>query len=454
MTGKGVAITGMGLVTSLGTGVQENFAAVTGHKTGLARYPREGCPENFQYMGKVNLQPYPFEIPVKLQSQMKFLNRGSVLGFAAALDAIRHAGLHPAYGNPLRTGAGNPPQKAETVETAETEMAGIAPSRRALYVASGDLTKVGYDFMYPALKDATRGTFRNVDTHKLNSSTLKKVNPFFLLESISNNLFSVLSAFVNFMGPNTTIATLSPCGAQALEFAARSISQGRADIALAVGCGNWITEVPLYEMSGLGLLSRCLSGERSFRPFDRTRDGFIPSEGGAAIVLENEQVAKQRGATIHAVVRGFGSAIEYSGGSSISVPDMVIERVIEGALRDAGLDLEDMAFICPHGSATVKGDRSELNSVRTLCGGAAVPVCGLKPYTGHMAAASDIAEAIIGVMALKNGMVPGTLNFRGAGEAFKTLPISANHVPTNGKVFVTISYGLGAQSSAVVLEAV
>ena len=217
--------------------------------------------------------------------------------------------------------------------------------------------------MFPALKDATAGTWQNIDYAKLNSTALNKVNPFFLLESLSNNLFSFLTAFFEFMGPNTSIASLSPCGGYALELASRSIKLDKADIALAVGCGNWITEIPLYELESLGILSKCTSGIHSFRPFNRQRDGFIPGEGGAALLLEAADIAHQRGAKILGKVKGCANYSEFSDNTGFSVPAKVCQRSIELALRDAECEIKDLASINPHGSGTQQGDRSELRSI-------------------------------------------------------------------------------------------
>ncbi|KJU85599.1 3-oxoacyl-ACP synthase, partial [Candidatus Magnetobacterium bavaricum] len=101
----------------------------------------------------------------------------------------------------------------------------------------------------------------------------------------------------------------------------------------------------MYEMAQLGLLSRCGKAEASFRPFDRHRDGFIPSEGGAALVLENAQRAMQRGARIYALIKGFGSGVEFADGASVSVPDRVILRCMEEALVDARCQVGQLAFI-------------------------------------------------------------------------------------------------------------
>lgn len=425
---RGVVVTGMGLVTPLGIGVERNWEGLTKMETGLAQYPAEGVPRFLQYMGRVRDFEVDKNIPHKLLGQMKFLNRGSLLGFSAASEALAQAGF---------------------------DLSVIPPERRALYVASGDMTKVGYDFMYPATNEGTRGRWQEMDFEKLNQGALNKVNPFFLLESILNNLFSVLSAFLEFMGPNTSLASHSPCGGNALELSCRSIMQGYTDIAMAVGCGNWITEIPLYEMEGLGILSQCREGVRSYRPFDKKRDGFIPGEGGAALFLEASDMALRRNAPILARIRGVGNSIEFSTDATLSVPPVVTVRSMREALDDAGCDLTDLAFISPHGSGSQKGDDSELRSVAELCGTKRqeTPICGLKAYTGHLAATSDLAEVIFGIKALRDGMVPGTLHFVEADREFGELSISGSHRQSSKRYFLSTSYGIGGQSSSVIVQA-
>jgi 3-oxoacyl-[acyl-carrier-protein] synthase II len=424
-----VAVTGMGLVTPLGMSVEENWKNLLAKKTGIARSAGSSPshPICCQYKGEVRDDLPQIDLPAKLLSQKRFLNRGSTLGFFAAHEAVSRA--HP-------------------------DLTVVQPGRRALYVATGELSNVGCPFMHPAIMDGIEGTCERMNFEKLNQATLDKVNPFFLLESISNNPFSFLSAYLEFMGPNTSLASLSPCGIQAMELACRSIRYGEADIAVAVGCSNWITEVPLYEMASLGLLSKCKNGALSFRPFDRHRDGFIAAEGGAAVVLESCEKAEARGAKILARLRGFGSCVERSNGTGIEVPSSVHGSSIRKALGEAGCGLGDLAFICPHGSGTQKGDKSELRSLAEVASkeGSTAPICGLKPYTGHMAAASDIAEVIFGINAASRGMVPATLNFDKSEEEFVGLSIANEHRECGKKCFLSVGYGLIGQSCSVVVE--
>ncbi len=422
------AVTGVGLISPLGKGVAENFKGVIEGRSGISLHDeRSEVPECLKYFGRVEGLDKLEGVPAKVAGQTRFLNRGSMLGFEAAREAIDNSGL---------------------------ELSCVPRERRSLFIASGDFTNLGYEFIHPALREVTRHSTENIDLCALNKATLDRVNPFFLLESINNNLFSFLSASFEFMGPNTSLASLSPLGGNALELACGRILCGEADVALAVGCGSWVNEVPMYELEGLGILSKCKRGGRSFRPLDRSRDGFIPGEGGAAILVENAESAKKRGAPILAMINGFGNCIELPHGKGLSVPELISKRCIESALEQGSFEPGDLAFICPHGSGTRKGDRSELQSIAEVLGKSSesVRVCALKPYTGHMGAASDLAEVIIGIKALMEGVVPGTLNFCRAESGFEDLGISSSNQQATGKSFISVSYGIFGQSSSVLVE--
>jgi len=425
MEERDVVITGMGLVTPLGNDCGQNWEKVNAGETAIGHYPAEGLPSSMQYFAKVKEVSLPQDLPPKLTGQMKFLNRGAMLGFLASYEAVNKAAF------PLEQ---------------------VPPGRRALFIASGDFTKVGYDYMHQAVKEAVK--HGGMDFERLNTAALDKVNPFFLLESLQNNLFSFLSAYLEFMGPNTSLASLSPCGGQTIELGCRTIRQNKADIAVAVGYGSWINEMALYELDTLGLLSRCREGERSFRPLDRHRDGFTPGEGGAALFLEAYGPAKRRGANILGIIKGVANYNEFVPGKGLSVPKKVSKRGMELALADAGCSPGELAFITPHGSGTRRGDRSELASIADIfgTGKAGVPLCALKPYTGHLAAASDIGEIIIAIQAAGKGIVPATLNFKEPDKEFSSLKISGSRQSCAGNSIMSVSYGMGGQSSTVVIQ--
>ncbi len=427
MDSDAIPVMGLGLITSLGRQVAENHEAVKGGKTGIRHLERGEGPPYLQY-GAPSLDPVIPDMPKKIFSQMKFLNRGARLGFHAALEALGSLGADH----------------------------GVPPERRALFVASGDHTQAGCEFMLPAIGDALAGSGpRELDQVKLNRSAMNKVNPFFLLDSLQNNLFSFLSAYCQFMGPNTSLASFSPGGGHALELAARSIRFGQADMALAVGYGSWINDISLYELHGLGLLSSCRGGASSYRPLDRGRDGFIAGEGGAAVLLMSREAAERASSQYPAaLLQGCGNCSETASPHSIRVPDDVTVRVMQKTLEFCAMNPGDLGCVIPHGSGSRDGDRSELNSILKVLGESAdrVPVWGLKAYTGHMGAASDLAEIILGIEAVREQRISGTLHFEQTEREFLPLRISPSAQQLRGSSFLSVSYGIGGQSSAAIVR--
>jgi 3-oxoacyl-[acyl-carrier-protein] synthase II len=420
-----VAITGIGLVTPLGRGVAANWDAMLAGRSGVREEGESNKPAWMRWVGRVEPLGSDEEVPAPLLPQFRFLNRGARFGFAAASEAVLQAAIPAA----------------------------VPPARRALVVATGDHSKVGYDFLFPATRAATGGRWREVDREKLNRTSLERVNPLFLLESLNNNPFSFLAAAFGYMGAGTSLASQSPSGSLAVDLAYRSVRAGRADVALAVGCGSWVNEVPLFELAELGLLSRARQGAASYRPFDRHRDGFLAGEGGAAVVLEGMDHARRRGAVVLAAIEGVGSCA--AAGARSATADRATLRAMELALADARRSAQALGFVLPHGSGTRKGDGAELASLAALLGDHAprVPVCGLKPYTGHMGAASDVGEVVLGVSAASGRTVPATPNFRAAETGFAELSIAPSPQPCAHASFLTLSYGFGGQASALVVSA-
>lgn len=423
METRTVAITGVGLISALGRGAAANWEAIAAGRSGVTAGGDSAHPAWVRWAGRVADATLPAGLDPKLMGQAKFLNRGAVLGLAAAWDAAQEAALPAAL--PAR--------------------------RRALYVATGDFTLADYAFLYPAVREASGGRFRELDAERLNRATVDKVNPFFLLESIANNPFSFLSAALGCMGPGTSLASQSPSGAHALELGYRAVRTGRADAAVVVGCGAWVAPVPLLEMKELGLLSAGLTGAASFRPFDRRRDGFLAGDGGAALVLEPLEAARARGAGVRGVIRGVGNT---SGTSShLAVPPRVTLSAMREALTEAGVAPAGLGLVCPHGSGTRQGDRSEAAALCELLDGTRVPICALKPYTGHLGAGSDVGEVVLGLSAAAHGVVPATLHFTAAERDHVGLALAGTPQSCATPLFLSASYGLGGQAAAVVVEA-
>lgn len=417
-------ITGMGLVTPLGNDCRENFRRLRKGETAIADTVYQDRPSSLPPATRVeNFQLPPCDDP-RLRSQMKFLNRGSLLGLAAACEAMAQAGL-------------------QTSNTPD--------HRKALYIGSGDSTMVGYEFLYPATCKALDNDTGEIDPSILNATALREAPPFFLLESMHNNLFSFVSAFFQLKGPNTTLASFSPCGAQALECACRAIRLGLADMALVIGCTTWTTDIILHEMREMGMLAQGDGKGSSFRPLDQRAKGFVPGEGGAAVVVEDPGKARARGARILGAVEGTAHCTEAFDGKE-DFPPAITFRSMALALKEAKIDLHELSFINLHGIGSLRQDRSELQSVQELSknGNSRIPLCALKPYTGHLGAASDLGEIVLGLMSLGEGFIPATPRFRTSEDAFRGLAIADEHRPARGNRFLSAAYGWGGQSVCVV----
>ncbi|MEE9240423.1 MAG: beta-ketoacyl synthase N-terminal-like domain-containing protein [bacterium] len=431
MEGREIWITGWGMNTPLGGGAKETWEAIRSGGRGIERHPQQEewpLPENYLYYGVVEGFEEPPEVPPKLTSQRKFLCRGSVLGLHAVREAIAHAGL---------------------------DMGSLPPERKALFIGSGDLTRASYLDFHQAMKSQAGPEWKKPEYDALNEAALHQVNPFFLLEGLTNNLFSYLSALYEIMGTNGSMSSLSSCGSQALECCERALRWGEADIGLVVGCGSWIDQYIRFELDGLGMLSRALSGADSYRPFDRRRDGFFPAEGAAVLVLEAAETARERDARPLGRVLGTGNFQEVSTSDHLAVPSKSIPRVCRSAMNGAEFPPEELAFILPHGSGTKKGDHFELRGLKDYLGedGKQVPLAGWKSYTGHMGSASDVGEMILGLCALEEGVLPPTPGFEQSDREFADLNIAGAECRVGGKAFLSLSHGLGGQSSATLLSA-
>jgi len=417
----------MGIVSSLGTTLDAHWQAFLKKSTGIRQVRGEPNPLPLRYAGTVEQYALPSGTPEAVLKQERFMSPSSRLALGAVGNAVAQSGL---------------------------DLLQIRPERKALYIGTGDYSKVGLPDYYPALREAGVAERQPIDCETLNQATLHTVNPFVLLEWLTNNLVAFVSLLYKAQGPNTTLSSQSPCGAQALELATRRLLRGDADVAIVVGNCAWTNPIPLFEIDTLGLLSHCHDGPSSFRPFDRRRDGFIAGEGAAALILETLEFARERKANLLGTICGFGSFTQVGATGGFGLPVESCVKAIAAALREAEIGPKDLAFISPHGNGTRKGDRSELAAINALLGAerGSVPVCGMKPYTGHMGAASDLAEIALGLTALEKGLVPATLNFHRADKGLEEIDVMADHRPTTGRYLLSMSQGFGGQSVAVVVS--
>lgn len=261
------AITGLGLVTPLAFGVEATRAALAEGRDPRSRVGNEGDPEETRRAARVE-EPWLREpIPDEHAGQAKFLTGSGQMAVTAVREAL--AGTH------LPAGAGPDP-------------------RRGLFLAQMDWTCIEYADFRPAFVEATDGFTKPFTAEGLNTATLRKLNPFYLLDTLNNNAYSFVTALLGFMGPGTSLSGPAGPGLLTVSMAARAIRRGDADVMLAVGAGRWTTPIARLELA-----------RRSAASPDAP--ATLPGEGAAAVVLEPFAAARARGATIHAVVLGWGA---------------------------------------------------------------------------------------------------------------------------------------------------
>ena len=429
MTERVPAITGLGLISALAPSVQGHWERMLQLATGIRQVAGEDVPSALRYAGRVDDDGLPPDMPPEILKQGRLISASSRLALRAVAEAVHASGL---------------------------DVLRIPPARKALYIGAADDSKGDYQDFYRAFREAGVGSRGAIDAERVNRATLHAVDPFFLLEVLTNNLVAFVSRRYQLQGPNTTLASQSPCGAQALDLACRSLLQDEADVAIVVGVCVWSRFVPLFDLDTLGLLSQCREGSTSFRPLDERRDGFIAGDGAAALVLEPLERARARGARVFGCVRGLAGFTDAGETPNLGVSVETTRRAMTAALDEAGARAEEIAFVSPHGIGTREGDHAELSAIAECLGEsrAVIPISAMKPYTGYMGAASDIGEIALTLIALENGLAPATPNFRTADAEFGGIHIIGQHrrvaAPRHA---LSMSQGLGGQSLAVVVSA-
>ena len=257
-----------------------------------------------------------------------------------------------------------------------------------------------------------------------------------------------------FTGPNSTNAMSCASGTMAIGEAWRLIRDGIVDLALAGGA-----EAPLAPLSfGAFSIIRAMSSrndepERACRPFDGARDGFVMGEGAAVLVLEEEERARARGASIYARISGYGNTNDAHHMTAPKPGGGEARRAMAQALTSAGVAPEEVDYVNAHGSSTPLNDSTESQTIRDLLGAHAdqVKVSGTKPFYGHALGASGAIETAICALAIRDGWLPPTLNLDEAGEDCDLPYIREEGISHPPRVVLTNSFGFGGINASLVL---
>jgi 3-oxoacyl-[acyl-carrier-protein] synthase II len=394
-----VAVTGIGLVTPLGIGNKETWDAVCSGRSGVISISKFDSSEHkTQIAAEIHgFDPEPFMNAKEARKTDAFIQ----YAVASAKLAIEDSGLEiteelsPLTGTIIGSGIGGMETYVNTVLTMEEKGPG-------------------------------------------------RLSPFFITNIINNMAAGYVSIFFNAKGPNCCTTTACAASAHAIGYAAMAIRNGEADVMFAGG-----TEAPIIPLT---FSTRNDRPEQASRPFDRERDGFIIGEGAGMLILEEMERARKRGARIYAELTGYGMSGD---ASHITAPSLGgPERCMKAALKDAGINPDEIEYINAHGTSTPLNDSNETNAIKQVFGERAykIPVSSTKSMTGHLLGAAGAVESAFTVLAIDRGILPPTINYEFPDPEcdLDYVPNEAREVPI--RTALSNSFGFGGTNASLIFR--
>ena len=290
----------------------------------------------------------------------------------------------------------------------------------------------------------------------LESRTPRRISPFFIPGSIINAAAGQVSIQYGLRGPNLALVTACTTSTHSIGIAGRLIQYGDADIMVAGGAEMAFTPLGIGSFGQAKALSlRNDEPERASRPWDIDRDGFVMAEGGGAVVLEEYEHARARGAQVYAELVGFGMSGD---AHHITAPPETGEGArlaMVNAIRDAALDPGEIDYINAHATSTELGDIAETVAIKRALGEAArtVAVSSTKSMTGHLLGAAGVVEAIFSILAIRDGVLPPTINLENPDPQcdLDYVPLTARQAKV--RVALSNSFGFGGTNGSLVFRA-
>ena len=415
-----VVVTGMGIASPLGLGVERVWDKLINGKSGIGAIQAFDTkdlpckvagqvPAGSKADGGLDLSEW---IPVKDQKKM---DRFIQLGLVAATEAVADSGWTP--------------------ETEEDRVA------TGVMIGSGI---GGLQTIYDA----------SVQVHE---GKARRLSPFFIPSALINLVSGHVSIKYGFKGPNHSAVTACATGVHALGDAARLIMLGDADVMIAGGAEAAVCELGIAGFCASRALSTAFNDEpsRASRPWDRDRDGFVMGEGAGILVLEEFEHAKKRGAKIYAEVSGYGLSGDAHHITAPSDHHDGAYRAMRSALKNGGISPSDIQYVNAHGTSTPLGDDLELEAVEKLFGEHArhVAMSSTKSATGHLLGAAGAIEAVFSILAVRDGVAPPTLNLESPSResAIDRVARTAQERPI--RVALSNSFGFGGTNASIIFRA-
>jgi len=335
---------------------------------------------------------------------------------------------------------------------------GLAEQGAYAYVATEEAMKMaGLDEAYIANHEigilygndsSSRAVIESIDILRAKKDT-SRIGSGSIFQSMNSTVSMNLSVIYKLRGINTTISGACASSSHAIGLASILIKSGLQD---AIVCGG-AQELNLYAMGsfdGLGAFSSLNEEpEKASRPFDKDRDGLIPSGGAATVILESLESAEKRGATILAEVVGYGFS---SDGSHISQPNVDgPSRAIKMALKQSGLSALDIDYVNAHATSTPVGDANEAKAIHSIFGNR-VPVSSTKSMTGHEMWMGGASEVIYGLLMMQNGFIAPNINFKNPDEYSALINIVNKVKEVDFSTFLSNSFGFGGTNSSLIIK--
>ncbi len=300
-------------------------------------------------------------------------------------------------------------------------------------------------------------TFQNEMTNYSEGDGTPRFNPFFIPKMIADIAPANISIKYGFMGANYTTVSACASSANAMIDALNYIRLGHCDIIVTGGSEAAVTIAGMGGFNAMHALStRNESPQTASRPFDGTRDGFVLGEGAGALILEEYEHAKARGAKIYAEIIGGGMSSDAYHMTAPHPEGIGVERVMLNTLRDAGLQPEDIDAINTHGTSTPLGDVAELKAITKVFGKHAkdININSTKSMTGHLLGAAGAIEAISSILSIQNGIVPPTINHTTVDENIDpSLNLTLNKAQKREiKIAMSNTFGFGGHNACVVFR--
>ncbi|EOV3463303.1 beta-ketoacyl-ACP synthase II [Campylobacter coli] len=402
---KRVVVTGIGMINALGLDKESSFKAICEGKSGVKK------------ITLFDTTDFPVQIAAEIENfdplevvdgkEVKKIDRFIQLGIKAAREAMQDANFD---------------QNLDKEEFGIVSASGI-------------------------------GGLPNIEKNSIICSERgpRKISPFFIPSALVNMLGGLISIEHGLKGPNISCVTACAAGTHAIGEAYKSIALGNAKKMLVIGAEAAICPVGIGGFASMKALStRNEDPQHASRPFDKERDGFVMGEGAGALVFEEYEEAKKRGATIYAELIGFGESADAHHITSPTLDGPL--RAMKKALKMAGNPKVD--YINAHGTSTPVNDKNETAAIKELFGNNIPPISSTKGQTGHCLGAAGAIEAVVSVMALRDGVVPPTIN-----QLVKDDECDLDYIPNISrkvdlKVVMSNSFGFGGTNGCVVFKKV